>query len=140
MFGQKKPKVFSISARDGLEAKLSQDSRRLAASGIPALEQELVSFLLTQKRSEFLLRMCDRVAELAHALPDSDGATTLAAEIALLSQRIAATRPDHIAQRIFGRDSCAGSDLRATSTLRNLRVDFVSLVGVRAPLPVRNCR
>ena len=41
MFGPAPPKVFSISARDGLEAKQSHDSRRLAASGIPALEQEL---------------------------------------------------------------------------------------------------
>jgi superfamily I DNA/RNA helicase len=80
MFGPAAPKVFSVSARDGLEAKQSRDSRRLAATGIPALEQELVSFLLTQKRAEFLLRMCDRVAELTRALPNSDGAVGLAEE------------------------------------------------------------
>ena len=93
MFGQKAPKVFSISARDGLEARQSHDSRRLAASGIPALEQELVSFLLTQKQSEFLLRMCDRVVELACALPPSDGAASLVQEIAALSSRIAGETP-----------------------------------------------
>jgi small GTP-binding protein len=90
MFGPARPKVFSISARDGLEAMQSHDSQRLIASGIPALEQELVGFLLTQKQSEFLLRMCHRVGELIRALPYSDGAASLGAEIAVLSQRIAA--------------------------------------------------
>jgi small GTP-binding protein len=93
MFGPARPKVFSISARDGLEAKQSHDSRRLAASGIPALEQELVSFLLTQKQSEFLLRICDRVAELTRALPSSDRAAGLVEEIAALSGRIAGRIP-----------------------------------------------
>jgi small GTP-binding protein len=93
MFRQSAPKLFSISAREGLEAKQSQDSRRLVASGIPALEQELVSFLLTQKQSEFLLRMCDRVADLVQALPRTDQTADLAEQVAALSRRIAGDNP-----------------------------------------------
>ena len=89
MFGQAAPKVFSISARDGLEAKQSHNSRRLVVSGVPALERELVSFLLTQKQSEFLLRMCDRLADLVRALPRSDPSADLAKQAAALSRRIA---------------------------------------------------
>jgi small GTP-binding protein len=71
------PSIFSVSAREGLEAKLAQDNARLAASGIPALEQDLIAFLVTEKRTQFLLRMCDRVAELVQALPPSADAERL---------------------------------------------------------------
>ncbi len=91
MFSQDAPKVFSVSARQALEAKQAHDSRRLEASGILSLEQELVSFLLTQKRSEFLLRMCDRLADLARGFPVSTPG--LAEKIAALSRRIAVDSP-----------------------------------------------
>jgi small GTP-binding protein len=70
-------RIFSVSARDGLEAKLSKNESRLSASGIPALEKELVQFLLTEKSAQFLVRMCDRVAQLVQALPPSNDATGL---------------------------------------------------------------
>jgi small GTP-binding protein len=65
------PKVFSVSARDGLEAKLSGDSTRLQASGVPALEDALLKFLLSEKRAQFLLGMCNRVTDLVRELPGS---------------------------------------------------------------------
>ena len=70
-FGQNAPKIFSVSARQ-VEAKQAHDFRRLEASGIVVLEQELVDFLLSQKRLEFLLRMCDRLADLARAFSASE--------------------------------------------------------------------
>jgi hypothetical protein len=71
------PEVFSASAKEGLEAKLSQNNTDLLASGIPALEDELIRFLLTEKRAQFLMRICDRVAELVQALPPSSNADRL---------------------------------------------------------------
>jgi small GTP-binding protein len=91
-FGQAVPRIFSVSARDGLEAKRSGKAALLAASGIPALEEELVRFLLTEKRAEFLLRMCDRAADLAQDLPRSSEAIGLAERIGALSRRIAQDR------------------------------------------------
>jgi hypothetical protein len=70
-------RIFPVSARDGLEAKLSKNASRLSTSGIPALEKELVQFLLTEKSAQFLVRMCDRVAQLLQALPPSNDATGL---------------------------------------------------------------
>ncbi len=92
-FEQNAPKVFPISAREALEAKQAHDSRRLEASGILSLEQELVAFLLTQKRSEFLSRMCDRLADLARGFLASDQASGFVEKIAALSRRIAVDRP-----------------------------------------------
>jgi len=92
-FSQDAPKVFPISAREALEAKQAHDSRRLEASGIVSLEQELVAFLLTQKRSEFLLRMCDRLIHLARGFVASDQTSRLAEDITALSRRIAVDRP-----------------------------------------------
>src|SRR6266478_8403264 len=38
LLGNESLRIFSVSARDGLEAKQTGDAQRLAASGIPALE------------------------------------------------------------------------------------------------------
>lgn len=59
-------KPFSLSAREGLEAKLANDFDRLRASGVLDFEQELVGFLTSQKSGLFLDSMCDRIlAELS---------------------------------------------------------------------------
>ena len=92
-FEQNAPKIFSVSARQAMEAKQAHDSRRLEASGILVLEQELVDFLLSQKRLEFLLRMCDRLADLARGFPASEQTRGLAERIAALSRRIAVDSP-----------------------------------------------
>lgn len=63
-FGQDTPLIFSISARDGLEAKQKNDMQLLETSGLQRLEDELVQFLLAEKSSEFMLQMCNRVADL----------------------------------------------------------------------------
>jgi small GTP-binding protein len=65
------PQIFSVSARDGLEAKLCQDPPMLAASGVPALEQELIGFMLTRKETEFLAHAHERAARLLQDLPAS---------------------------------------------------------------------
>ena len=93
MFSRDAPKVFSLSARQALEAKQAHDPQRLEASGILLLEQELVDFLLKQKRSEFLLRMCDRLRDFARSFPASDRASGVVEKIAALSRRITVDSP-----------------------------------------------
>ena len=44
------PRMFAISARGGLEAKLHGDPERLASSGLPELERTLVRFLTSRWR------------------------------------------------------------------------------------------
>ena len=89
IFVENEPKIFSVSAHEGLEAKRSRDTARLIASGVPALEEELVRFLLTEKRTEFLLRMSDRVVGLLQDMPRSGAAINLAAQIGAFAARLA---------------------------------------------------
>jgi GTP-binding protein EngB required for normal cell division len=92
-FDQNTPPVFSVSALDGLAAKRSGDTARLAASGLPELETELVRFLLTEKSGEFLLRLCDRIEDWLRELSGVADTAPLVEQIRALSCRIARDRP-----------------------------------------------
>ncbi len=59
--GNLMPLVLSVSARDGLAARLAGDAEALERSGVPALERALVGFLLRDRRRDFLRLSCDRV-------------------------------------------------------------------------------
>jgi small GTP-binding protein len=93
-YGDISPNIFSLSAREGLEAKQHADPKQLAASGIAELEEALLNFLLTEKTTEFLLRMCDRVTDLLRALPPSSTAKNLIEQIDILTKRFAQDRGD----------------------------------------------
>jgi GTPase SAR1 family protein len=82
------PRIFSVSAREGLEAKRAGSAERLAASGILAFEQELVRFLIEEKSSEFLLGMCDRVAGLLNDLRRDTDIAGMDGRVHALSKRI----------------------------------------------------
>jgi predicted GTPase len=53
IFNEPTPQLFSVSAIEGLNAKQSEDIKHLSASGIPALEEALVGFLLVEKENNF---------------------------------------------------------------------------------------
>ena len=88
IFADAAPPVFSVSANEGLRAKLANDASRLAPSGIPKLEEALVSFLLTEKQDQFLQHMCRRVTDLIGDLPPTPDMAALARQISTLSQRL----------------------------------------------------
>ncbi|HTT23160.1 MAG TPA: dynamin family protein [Candidatus Sulfotelmatobacter sp.] len=67
--GIKEPTLFPISARLGLEAKLTSSVEKLSESGLSTLEENLITFLTTQKTEEFLARTCDRALSLLWNLP-----------------------------------------------------------------------
>jgi len=56
--------VFAVSARDALLAKQHGSPGDLDASGLPALETALTSFLRAQKARELLLRAADRTESI----------------------------------------------------------------------------
>jgi GTP-binding protein EngB required for normal cell division len=100
IFGPDNPRVFSISARDGLDAKRLKDAVRLDESGLPALESELVDFLLSDKSTEFLLGMCARVASLLRDQPSSSALTELVEKIGALAEAISEESPGkHLPRR-----------------------------------------
>lgn len=71
VFAEKTPQVFSVSANEGLAAKIDDDMSRLSASGIQSLEEALISFLITEKKEQFLLQMRRRLADLMREVPFS---------------------------------------------------------------------
>jgi small GTP-binding protein len=68
-FGEPEPEISSLSARDALEARQSGNEAGLQKSGLAELEKRLVTFLLEQKRSDFLARIYDRVSQLVRRIP-----------------------------------------------------------------------
>jgi small GTP-binding protein len=89
IFGDDLPSVFPVSARQGLQARLVGDAAGVSASGLRALEQALIAFLVSGKRREFLLAMCSRMsAELA-----GSGAAAATARLDVLRRAIAVAEP-----------------------------------------------
>lgn len=85
------PHIFSVSAREAVEAAKQQDRERFRASGVPDLTNELARFLLTEKQEQFLLIMCNRVADALRFVPKASEHTE---RLRLLHQEIARFRPD----------------------------------------------
>ncbi len=55
-----KPRIFSLSARQGLLAKLSKNNNQLEESGLESLEAELLRFLTEERAQSFLSNMYGR--------------------------------------------------------------------------------
>jgi GTP-binding protein EngB required for normal cell division len=62
--GDADPRVFAVSARDGLEAKLVGNPAMLDRSGLPELESALTHFLTSERASVVLLRCIERTIAL----------------------------------------------------------------------------
>jgi GTP-binding protein EngB required for normal cell division len=91
VFGEAVPGLFSVSARDALEANRSRDAGRYAASGVETLRSEVTRFLLTDRQTNFVLRMCERVAgalrEVPYSKRDSD-------RLRAIQESVVQSRPD----------------------------------------------
>jgi len=55
------PLIFSISAREALEAKQSKNAAQLEQSGLQEFETELLRFLIEERAQSFLVNMYQRV-------------------------------------------------------------------------------
>lgn len=88
MFGLHAPKLYSVSARQGLAARQAADATALNESGLPTLEAALISFLVNEKHKEFLIGICGRTHDLAA------GNQSVADRLKALQQRLAEHAPD----------------------------------------------
>jgi GTP-binding protein EngB required for normal cell division len=93
IFGESPPRLFSVSATDGLKAKQKNDEELLTASGIGLLEQRLIDFLLSEKNDQFLIVMCDRVSELLRDLLNSVDDVGLLTRIGELTNQLRGSGP-----------------------------------------------
>ena len=60
---QRPPQVYSVSARQALEAKLSKQPGLVAGSGILQFEEELLRFLIEERAEAFLTNMYERIED-----------------------------------------------------------------------------
>ena len=93
--GDSAPKVYSVSARDALEAKLVGDRERLKESGVSGLEEELAQFLIEEKRTQFLLRLCDRIEVVIGQVADSGDTAAWLDRLDSLRHAATASQPNH---------------------------------------------
>ena len=63
-FGEQRVRLYALSAKQGLDGKLSGDVGRYAHSGLEAFEEELTRWLTEEKAQAFLLGVLDRVLRL----------------------------------------------------------------------------
>jgi small GTP-binding protein len=96
IFGSTGPERFSVSARNAMHARKSQDIEVFRASGVPTFMERLLQFLVEEKRTEFMRRLIDRVDEQLKALGRcSEEIQRLAALKAKLFQDDAKQPSDH---------------------------------------------
>jgi small GTP-binding protein len=89
--GMPETEVFSLSARNAIEANRTRDSELWAASGVSAFMAALTSFLISEKQAAFLKRMADRISD---RLVELGGCTAELDRLAKLCPQLDVTRPD----------------------------------------------
>jgi small GTP-binding protein len=114
VFGDSPPATFPVSARDALAAKLEDNRAALAASGLAAMEQALIDFLVAGKRTEFLLSMCARVRDMLKGPLD----TTALSRLNALRAGIAASGSSPAAPQLEAAPELASDTPRCEVCLR----------------------
>ncbi|WP_322028642.1 dynamin family protein [Paraburkholderia sp. J76] len=92
VLGPRASPPFPVSARDGLAAKSRGDMDALRESGVAALEDALVLFLLEGKRRAFLASFCERLLDVARQAPSDANLGAVALEIQAFRTRFEADR------------------------------------------------
>jgi hypothetical protein len=78
-----------VSARDGLAAKVANDPDALRESGMPALEERLIRFLINGRRQAFLSSFCERMLLVTRRYPDDAAAATVALQVQAFQRHLA---------------------------------------------------
>ncbi|MGH6876338.1 MAG: dynamin family protein [Rhizomicrobium sp.] len=71
--GGQRIEIFSLSARDAMKANGSGDRDGLVRAGLSRFVERLTEFLIEEKQSEFLRRMCQRIQERLAPLGNTEG-------------------------------------------------------------------
>jgi len=125
-------RIFSLSARQALDAKAAGDTKRLAASGLPALERYLEEFLATEKATTLRQAVAAKATTLLEAAGLDIALAIRALELPLddleaRAARFAEALRDIARQRRAAQDLLAGDRRRALGDLEaraaTLRLD-----------------
>ena len=77
LLGESNARIFPLSARQGLEAKLSSDGQGVRRSGMEEFESAIATFLAEEKSKIFLITILDRTLQL---LTDFESEAEISAE------------------------------------------------------------
>lgn len=116
VLGPRTSPPFSVSARDGLAARLRGDSGALQESGVAALEGALISFLVEGKRHAFLASFCERLLDVTRMDPSDTEFAAIALQIQEYLHRLEADSGNVRSPRPYVQDS--ESELGSLHTLQ----------------------
>jgi hypothetical protein len=88
VLGPRASPPFSVSARDGLAAKLAGDADALRESGVAGLEEALIRFLVKEKQRAFLSSFCERMLDMTAADPSDNAFADVALRIQDFRRRL----------------------------------------------------
>lgn len=60
-------RVYAVSARDALTARMAKDPTKLNETGLLTLQEDLTAYLICHKQEDLLLQVCDRATEMLAA-------------------------------------------------------------------------
>ena len=63
-WGDVSVRVYPVSARDGVAARMNSDPAKLSESGLPRLEEDIVNYITVHRQGDFLLQICNRASDL----------------------------------------------------------------------------
>lgn len=132
-------KPFSVSARDGLAAKQANDVEALKASGVLALEDELIRFLSAERSRLFLSSMFDRVSNACMSLPEADG-ERLAADLKKLRRQSDEESESPASEAMVRQPQRTRLDARGVTPCEMCRVRPASTSRFLSSVPVRSGR
>jgi len=122
-------RIYAVSARDALAARMNSDACHFEESGLAALEKDIVAYVTSHKQQDFLLQACDRAVEMlvGSGVGDQDA---LVARVEVLRGEIAqrATdreRPGSSAYEVAGNYQRSDSLLRLNCSVCDRIVDAV---------------
>lgn len=149
VFRARPPKTFSVSALEGLRAKLAGDQAALERSGVAALEQALIGFLVTEKTDQFLMQMCARIESVLIDLPGSPEAAALGQRLRTVGEElglaiaqgapegrsatVGGLRPTH-SERAGACEICVAIDEATFEFLRHFQYDLTVDKGLQQQL------
>ena len=114
---QRAPQIFSVSARQGLEAKLSQDSGLLGSSGILRFEEELLRFLTEERAEAFLSSMYERIEDFLLQRQRSENLSERRSSYESLLERLRGLREPEVTQDSGDKESHLEGEIVSQFTL-----------------------
>jgi GTP-binding protein EngB required for normal cell division len=120
------PQIFSLSALQGLAAKMAEDPEGLEASGLAQFEHELLRFLVQEKGGEFLRSTAERVRQQFAGLKISPEVTRLQQRLDVFTEDPSGAVSDpHVREDIRAREGQAWAGCELCTAVHQRLFEFL---------------